>query len=116
GPRTGHGVRPGGAGVRAGPGPGGRSRAGRAPRRRRGLGTTARSSALAPPGPGPGVGPVVDGLASLAQVQRTEGVDHDGQLVEGLRPDTALVGAWLGAVGVPARVQGDRTLADTRPL
>src|SRR4051794_10873413 len=94
----------------------GRPPTGRAPRRRtappqtpvrparsprRTAGCPARSSWVGA-GPGPGVLAVVARPAALAQAQRAECVDHDGEFVEVLDADRALVRAGLRAVGVAA--------------
>ena len=47
-------------------------------------GTGARVNAAAPSCPGPRVRRVLAGAAAFAELQRPEGVDHDGQLVEEL--------------------------------
>src|SRR5437764_690313 len=65
-------------------------------------------------GPGPGVGSVLNGQCRLAEVQRPEGVDHDGQLVEVVHADRALDRARLRAMGEPAGVQGARALSAAR--
>src|SRR5882757_8794708 len=80
------------------------------PDRLRSCGRLARRRAAA--APRPRVGPVVDGLPALAEFERAERVDHDGELVEELGADGAFVGAGLGAVGVAAGVQADRALPD----
>ena len=69
-----------------------------------------------PTRPGPGVLAVVGRPASLAEFQRAERVDHDGQLVEELHPDAALVRTRLRPVRVPAGVQRHRPLPDAGPL
>src|SRR6476620_5766212 len=53
-----------------------------------------------PATPGPRVLPVVDGPATLTELERTEGVDHDGELVEVLDADRRLRRTGLGAVRV----------------
>src|SRR5690625_697351 len=66
--------------------------------------------------PRPGVAAVVTGGATLAELERPECVDHDGQLVESFGTQTRLDGAGLGAVRVTARMQRDRPLTDPGAL
>jgi alkylation response protein AidB-like acyl-CoA dehydrogenase len=54
--------------------------------------------------------------AALAELERAEGVDHDGQLVERLGAQARLDRARAAAVAVPARVQADRAAADAAAL
>src|SRR5262245_48665481 len=57
--------------------------------------------------PGPRVDAVVDGLAALAQLERTERVDHDGQFLEPLRAQRGLDRRRLRTVCVPTGMQRD---------
>src|SRR4051812_18150093 len=67
-------------------------------------------------GPRPGVRRVLGRDAALTQLERDEGVDHDGRLVEVLGPERRLDGARLRPVRVAAGVQRDRAEVDARPL
>src|SRR5699024_6325411 len=93
-----------------------RCRVGRVPHRPPGSCTGVCSLFCPSACPGPGVDAVVGCCAAFAQFEGAEGVDHDGEFVEGLCADAAFVGAWLGAVGVAARMQGDRALTDPGSL
>src|SRR5215468_5113419 len=64
--------------------------------------------------PRPRVPGVFHRESRLAQVERSERVDHDGELVEEVDADRALDGAGLRAMREPAGVQGDRALLDAR--
>src|SRR5207247_10585867 len=104
----GRGRTPGDPGAR---GPGSRRRCTRraAPHR---APSRAGSRGRAPSRPGPRVARVLARPAALADLQRPERVDHDGQLVEELRARRPLDRTRLWAVGVAAGVQADRALAD----
>src|SRR4051795_7130545 len=76
----------------------------------------ARMSVVDPalPVPGPGVSGVLDREGGLAEIQRPECVNHDGQLVEELGADRPFHRTRLGAVREAGRVQRDRPLLDAR--
>src|SRR5207342_2135508 len=78
--------------------------------------TRTGSRGLAPPRPGPRVAGVLARPTALADLQRAERVDHDGELVEEFRAQRPLDRAGLRTVGVPAGVQADRALADAGTL
>src|SRR5262249_59669220 len=62
--------------------------------------------------PGPGVRRVLGRQPALAEVEGLERVDHDGGLVELLRPERRLDRARLRTVGVTAGVHRDRPEPD----
>src|SRR5690606_12636407 len=66
--------------------------------------------------PGRVVGAVVDGTAGLAELEGSEGVDHDRQLGERLGAQARLDRRRLRSVGVAARVHRDRPSVDARAL
>src|SRR5947199_5424497 len=70
----------------------------------------------APARPGPGVLLVFAGLGSFAELQRTEGVDHDGGFVEPLCPQRRLDRTGLWSVRNTRWVQRHRPELDARAL
>ena len=78
--------------------------------------TEAWSCRRPPARPGPGVAAVVGGGAALAEVERAEGVDHDGELVEELGAERASTAPGCGPCEWPPGCREIEPLPMPEPL